>query len=407
MCTAARPEATLEDQVALGDLTFESRYRPGPSRLTIVALPSDEVRAFVAYAQDAGVQTRRTSAPQLPELLASSSDAIVWFLNELDVSKLLPIIKALNTQRPGLALVLVAGHSDRFSVWRAFENAPLPPVVLRSSTTSAVTFDAVSLAYEACLTESADRSGGRAGAINRARVAASVRQMLSSKGSLRDQRFDRLLPSRWRTASDQFWTPLDVIKSASNWFAELGVQSIVDVGSGVGKFCVAGAMMSGNCHFTGIEQRGQLCAVARDLASLFRVEDRVTILEGRFGLTETPAADCYYFYNPFEENLFPIHEALDDDVELSADRFRQELRHFRALVTAMPIGTYVLSYNGVGGRVPDCLVEVRVDRSLPAALRLFEKVRRAKPTPWSDEPPAVAPLHPELPSHPVDWPYEE
>lgn len=375
----------------MGDLTFEARYRPGPKRVAIIAHSSDEARAFVAYARDAGVETWQTSAPQLPELLASNSDAVVLFLNELEIGEVLPLIKELNTQRASLALVVIAGAKDRFLVWRAFENAPLPPLVLRSSATTAVTFDAVNLAYEACLTETADGTGVQTDASERARIAAGVTRMLLSGGALRDQRFDRLLPSRWRAASNQFWTPLDVVKSASDWLAEFGVQSVVDVGSGVGKFCVAGALLSGNCRFTGIEQRGQLCTVARDLAQLFGVDDRVSIVQGRFGATETPPADCYYFYNPFEENLFPAQEALDDDVELSAVRFRQELRHFRALVAAMPIGTYVLSYNGVGGRVPDCLVEVQVDRTLPAVLRLFEKVRRATSSPWPTVPPTAVP----------------
>lgn len=375
----------------MGNPTFEARSRPGLKRVAVIAHPSDEARAFAAYARDAGVETWRTSAPRLPELLASTSDAVVLFLNELDIGKVLPLIKELNAQRASLALVVIAGPKDRFSVWRAFENAPLPPLVLRSSVTSAATFDAVSLAYEACINEATDEMGPQTDASDRARIAAGVTRMLLSGGSLRDQRFDRLLPSRWRAASNQFWTPLDVVKSASNWLTERGVRSVVDVGSGVGKFCVAGALMSRNCHFTGIEQRVQLCTVARDLARLFRVDDRVSILQGHFGVTETPAADCYYFYNPFEENLFPVQEALDDDVELSPSRFRQELRHFRTLVASMPIGTYVLSYNGVGGRVPDCLVEVQVDRTLPAVLRLFEKVRRATSTPWPTVPPIAEP----------------
>ncbi len=364
-------------------VVLESRDERGPAQLTIVGKPSDQVRAFEAYARDAGVKTRRGSAPLLAELLGSDSDAVVWFLNEAELSAALPIVKELNAKRPDLPLVVVAGQAARFSVWRSFQGAPAPPLVLRSSATASVSFDTVTLAYEACLGEAAadigTNNGRAAPADHRARIVASVTRMISSDDALADERFDRLLPARWRAASNQFWTPLDVVKQAVRWWGEVGVRSVVDVGSGVGKFCVAGALMS-DCRFTGVEQRGQLCAVARDLAHLFRVDDRVTILEGCFGVAETPVADCYYFYNPFEENLFPPQEALDDDVELSAERFRQELRHFRALVATMPIGTYILSYNGVGGRLPDSLAEVRVDRTLPATLRLLQKVSRTMPT---------------------------
>ena len=59
---------------------------------------------------------------------------------------------------------------------------------------------------------------------------------------------------------------------------------------------------------------------------------------------------------------------------MSRERFRADLRRFRALVAALPVGAYVLSYNGVGGPMPDYLDEVRVDRTLPAVLRLLRKV---------------------------------
>ena len=44
------------------------------------------------------------------------------------------------------------------------------------------------------------------------------------------------------------------------------VQSVVDIGSGAGKFCVAAALGSG-CRFTGLEQRPRLVAAARTLAA--------------------------------------------------------------------------------------------------------------------------------------------
>jgi hypothetical protein len=210
------------------------------------------------------------------------------------------------------------------------------------------------------------------------RPVAQVVKMLAMEGPLRDHGFDRLLPMRLRAASDRFWTPLDAIKRAATWFDQERITSVVDIGSGVGKFCVAGALAS-SCSFIGIEQRSSLATVARNLARIFAVDDRVSIIDGRFGEIETPAADCYYLYNPFEENLFSAGEALDNDVELTAERFRNDLRCFRALVASLPIGAYILSYNGIAGHMPACLQELRVDRELPAVLRLLQKVRHHNP----------------------------
>src|SRR4051812_8774559 len=57
-----------------------------------------------------------------------------------------------------------------------------------------------------------------------------------------DVSFDRHLPRELRAASDVFWTPLDVVELAVNWFRLYNIRSIVDIGSGAGKFCVAAAL---------------------------------------------------------------------------------------------------------------------------------------------------------------------
>ncbi|HXK16205.1 MAG TPA: hypothetical protein VNG33_00275 [Polyangiaceae bacterium] len=313
---------------------------------------------------------------ELEQLLVLDAPAAVVFVDDFVFCDLLPTLQALHALRPGLALIFVAGHAGRFALWRAFEGSALPPLVLRDSVPAAVVYDALRIACDSCATEQMASEldpfaavGGLEG------LTSEVVRMLATDAPVRDHCFDRLLPIRLRAASNQFWTPLDVVKRATAWFEELGVRSVVDIGSGVGKFCVAGALTS-PCSFIGIEQRPQLATVARNLARIFAVDHRVSIIDGRFGEMATPVADCYYLYNPFEENLFPVREALDTEAELSPQRFRHDVRCFRALVEALPVGAYVLTYNGVGGRMPDCLDEVRIDRELPAVLRLLQKARR-------------------------------
>lgn len=357
-----------------------------PANVTLVSRSHDTIRDLEAYLRDAGVSCTRLASVRLEQLLVLETSAVVLFLKGFALSDLLPILKELHWQRPALALVFVAGCAGRFALWHGFAASTLPPLVLGDSAPTAVIYDAVRIACEVCVTEHLDRPLDPVASFRALEGPVSeVIKMLTAKGPLCDDGFDRLLPMRLRAASYQFWTPLEVVAQATAWFEELGVRSIVDIGSGVGKFCVAGALTS-SCSFIGIEQRAHLATVARNLSRVFGLEGRVSIIEGRFGEVETPSADCYYFYNPFEENLFSVYEALDRKVELSAERFRREVRYFGTLVASLPIGAYILSYNGVGGRMPDCLAEVRVQRQLPAVLRLHQKVRRSKtrkPTPSS------------------------
>jgi SAM-dependent methyltransferase len=211
--------------------------------------------------------------------------------------------------------------------------------------------------------------------------SAWLADALRGDGSPADEAFDRHMPASMRAISGMYWTPVAAALRAAEWFDELGVRSVVDIGSGVGKFCVAGALM-GSAEFTGVEQRPHLVEVARTLARSFGVNDRVTFQVGVLGSDPIPAADAYYLYNPFGENLFSYGTRIGDDVELSEDRHQRDVAAAVALFEASPLGTYVLTYNGFGGYLPLTYHLVRVDEELCSVLRLWRKertMRRSRP----------------------------
>ena len=184
--------------------------------------------------------------------------------------------------------------------------------------------------------------------------------------------FDRFLPADLEAVSYQYWTPLVTAIRAAEWLDELNIRRVFDVGSGAGKFCVAAAL-AGRAHFVGIEQRARLVTAARELARTFDVADRVEFVHGNFDERFAPDADAYYFYNSFGENLFDADNCLDADVELSEDRYLADIAAAERLLRDAPIGTYLLTYNGFGGEVPESYSEVRVDRELPCVLCLWKK----------------------------------
>ncbi len=187
-----------------------------------------------------------------------------------------------------------------------------------------------------------------------------------------DSAFDRFLSDELRVVSAQYWTPLAVAMRAAEWLDDLNIHTVVDIGSGAGKFCVAAAL-AGHCYFTGLEQRPRLVSAARELARLFEVGDRVSFLEGALGETPVPDADAYYLFNPFGENIFGAEDHLDEEVELSFDRYERDITTVRDLLRRAPAGTHVLTYNGFGGNPPAVYQEIRVDRGLPNVLRMWKK----------------------------------
>jgi hypothetical protein len=201
-----------------------------------------------------------------------------------------------------------------------------------------------------------------------------VAQALRSGICPPDVAFDHFLPEPLRALSDQHWTPLCVALQAAAWLDELQVRTVIDIGSGAGKFCVAAAL-SGRCHFTGLEHRPGLVQAARALARTFGIEERACFIQGALGEVRVPVVDAYYLYNPFEENSSEYAGRIDEAVELSEARQARDLLAVRELLLGARVGTYVLVYNGFGGKLPDVYREVKSEHDLPNVLRLWRKAR--------------------------------
>lgn len=186
-----------------------------------------------------------------------------------------------------------------------------------------------------------------------------------------DAVFDAFLPSDLQKVAWVHWTPLLVARRVAEWFALLGVERVVDLGSGAGKFCVAASLLC-DAHFLGIEHRARLVHAARDLAQTFGVSDRVRFVHATIQ-DDLPPADAYYLYNPFGENLFGCEDHLDQDVEISPPRHTRDVETLVRALDAAPAGTIVVTLNGIGGGMPFSYVEIRTNRNLPSVLRMFKK----------------------------------
>ncbi|MFO0631054.1 MAG: class I SAM-dependent methyltransferase [Polyangiales bacterium] len=189
-----------------------------------------------------------------------------------------------------------------------------------------------------------------------------------------DGAFDRYLPEALRRLSALHWTPLAVAAHAARWLHARGVRTVLDVGAGAGKFSVVAALAA-ELRVTGLEQRARLVDVARSLARLYRVAERVTFVQGVHVDGPLPSVDAYYLFNPFGENLLNTDEHIDHDVELSDPRYVDDVAAMEQRLRDAPRGTHVMTYNGFGGAVPDTYDEVRPSDDAPNRLSLWRRVR--------------------------------
>jgi len=189
-----------------------------------------------------------------------------------------------------------------------------------------------------------------------------------------DDAFDSIYPPSIRLISRRFWTPVDVARQAARLLHQAGARRVLDVGSGVGKFVLVAAGAMPEMSFVGVEQRPHLVEVAR------RALERLHLPNVRFVVGEATSSswrsfDGIYFFNPFAETFFDLDDRIDDNAELTdANFFRTVVRTERALREA-PLGTAVVTYHGMSGRMPACYELAQTTRAGSDWLRLWVKTQ--------------------------------
>ncbi len=156
-----------------------------------------------------------------------------------------------------------------------------------------------------------------------------------------DETFDALLPMSIRTLSEQHWTPIKVAKVAAIFLAADTNANIVDIGAGIGKFCLTGNAFT-KANFTGIEQRKNFVEVSKKLATRLGL-NRTKMIHGNFVDMDITGYTGIYFFNSFHENIV-TSDSLDERVERSPELYKQYTDHLTAQLLAMPIGTRLATY---------------------------------------------------------------
>ena len=167
-----------------------------------------------------------------------------------------------------------------------------------------------------------------------------------------DEQFDACLNSFTKRHSATHYTPCEVALHATQFLcAEAGEgHRILDVGAGVGKFCLIGAALMEDVHFFGIEQRRSLCTVADELVDQSGLNN-VSLLCGNAMILNFSDYTGFYLYNPFYEHLEPF-SAIDESIDLDADYYEIYCGYVRKQLQTLPKGTRVVTYFGGGEEIP-------------------------------------------------------
>jgi predicted RNA methylase len=139
------------------------------------------------------------------------------------------------------------------------------------------------------------------------------------------------------------------VRRAAALLSRGSASRILDVGSGVGKFCTVAALTTPGA-FIGIERQGELVDVARETAHRARAA-KARFIHARIEDIDWTNFDGFYLFNPFAElgwkRVRAAQGADADRAEYDRAVSFTEESLFRARS-----GARVVTYHGFGGEMP-------------------------------------------------------
>lgn len=172
-----------------------------------------------------------------------------------------------------------------------------------------------------------------------------------NKYFLSDPVFDSLFPAYVRQLSEVHWTPLKVAYTAAQFLAPTADARILDIGAGVGKFCMAAAHVSA-AAFVGVEQRKNFARVGNKIIKQLGIHN-ASVIHGNFVDIDISEYTGVYFFNSFHENLV-IEDSLDENVERSPELYDFYTSQLQAKLKEMPIGARLATYWLSNSEIPGC-----------------------------------------------------
>ncbi|HWB27641.1 MAG TPA: methyltransferase domain-containing protein [Chitinophagaceae bacterium] len=165
-----------------------------------------------------------------------------------------------------------------------------------------------------------------------------------------DESFNRLYPLYIQELARKHWTPLMVAKKAALFLAAENNVRILDIGSGVGKFCLGAAYFKPKAQYYGIEQRKNLVVNANAVKEALAF-DNVFFINGNFTQLHFRDYDHFYFYNSFYENLTGT-DKIDDGIDYSVELYNYYNRYLYNQLAQRPAGTRLATFHSLEDEVP-------------------------------------------------------
>ena len=181
-----------------------------------------------------------------------------------------------------------------------------------------------------------------------------------------DEVFDLIYPNTLKETIEFHFTPIEVVLMAARFLSTTPDSSVMDIGSGAGKFCLIAASAY-PARYTGIEIRSNMVALANQIKSDYFIPEFSTahFIQSNIVEVDFKPYQSFYHFNAFYEHKDPSG-IIDTSIALDKTLYKKYSEYVKSQLAKKPKGTKLATYFSYGDEVPENykIVEKAIDGKL-------------------------------------------
>lgn len=165
-----------------------------------------------------------------------------------------------------------------------------------------------------------------------------------------DLNFDKIYPKKYQEHSARHFTPVKIAIKAAKLLVDSPTDKILDIGSGVGKFCCIASTVT-NANFYGVEKRSTLTNLSNKIKRTYKLKN-AHFITNDFTKLDFSKFNGIYFFNSFHENLDDTC-ILDETSKVSLPKYKKYHNNLILKLNECHKGTKLVTFHTFKNRIPN------------------------------------------------------
>lgn len=174
-------------------------------------------------------------------------------------------------------------------------------------------------------------------------------EQLKQKKYPSDAVFDTIYPKKYQDHSARHFTPVHIAVKASRMLVDSPSDKILDIGSGVGKFCCIGSSIT-SAQFYGVEKRKTLTNLSNKIKRTYKLKN-AHFINSDFNTLDFEQFNGIYFFNSFHEH-FDETCILDENSKVSLAVYKKYHEDLMMKLNECKAGTRLVTYYTFKNKIP-------------------------------------------------------